>query len=89
MVLAIGGARGITAETLREFASARATCVIVGRAATPGPEDSATADLADAKALRDFFLRQAKEAGQQPKPAAIEARIAATAARPGNPRKPR
>ncbi len=76
VVLAVGGARGITAETLREFASARATCVIVGRAATPGPEDAATADLLDAPALRGSFLRQAKEAGEQPKPAAIEARIA-------------
>ena len=77
VVLAIGGARGITAETLREFAQARATCVIVGRAAVPGPEDAATAGLPDASALRAGFLRQAREAGEQPKPAAIEARIGA------------
>jgi NAD(P)-dependent dehydrogenase (short-subunit alcohol dehydrogenase family) len=77
VVLAIGGARGITAETLREFAAARATCVIVGRTAPPGPGEAATTGIPDAAALRAHFLRQAKDAGERPMPAAIEARIVA------------
>ena len=77
VTLAIGGARGITAETLREFAARRTTCVIVGRSALPGPEDAATTGLHDAPALRSHFLARAKESGERPTPAAIEARIAA------------
>jgi acyl transferase domain-containing protein/NAD(P)H-dependent flavin oxidoreductase YrpB (nitropropane dioxygenase family)/NADP-dependent 3-hydroxy acid dehydrogenase YdfG len=75
VVVAIGGARGITAETLREFAAARCTCVIVGRSALPGPQDAATAGLQDAPALRAHFVARAKESGERPKPAEIEARI--------------
>lgn len=75
-VLAIGGARGITAETLREFAAARATCIIVGRSPLPGPEEPATAGLPDAAALRAHLIARAREEGDRPKPAAIEARIA-------------
>ncbi|MBS0561743.1 MAG: SDR family NAD(P)-dependent oxidoreductase [Proteobacteria bacterium] len=78
VVLAIGGARGITAETLRPFAEAGATCVIVGRsAAAPPAEDPALAALADTPALRGHFLAEAKAAGERPRPAAIEAKIAA------------
>lgn len=77
VVLAVGGARGITAETLREFAAARATCVLVGRSQLPGPEDAATAGLKDASALRSHFIAHARETGERPKPADIEACIAA------------
>jgi acyl transferase domain-containing protein len=77
VVLAVGGARGITAETCLPFAAAGATCVVVGRSALPGPESEATAAFADAAALRAFFLKEAATANTRPTPAKIEARIAA------------
>ena len=78
VVLAVGGARGITAETCRPFAATRATCVVVGRSALPEPESPATTQLADAAALRSSFLEEAATAGNRPTPAKIEARIAVT-----------
>jgi acyl transferase domain-containing protein/NAD(P)-dependent dehydrogenase (short-subunit alcohol dehydrogenase family) len=77
VVLAVGGARGITAETCRPFAAAGAVCVVVGRSALPEPESRASAPLADAAALRAFFLKEAANASNRPTPAKIEARIAA------------
>lgn len=76
VVLAVGGARGITAETARPFAAAGATLVVVGRAAPPGPEEPATAALADAGALRAHFLAEAAATGARPTPAGIQTRIA-------------
>ena len=75
VVLAVGGARGITAETLRPFAAAGATCVLVSRSALPGPEDATTAPHADATALRRHFLTDAAAAGTRPTPAKIEAKV--------------
>ncbi|MBE7220408.1 MAG: SDR family oxidoreductase, partial [Caulobacteraceae bacterium] len=75
VVVAVGGARGITAETLRPFAQAGATCVLVSRAALPGPEDAATIPHVDAAALRRHFLNEAAAAGTRPTPAKIEARV--------------
>lgn len=77
VVLAIGGARGITAETARPFAAAGATLILAGRSALPGPEDEALRPLADAPALRAHFLRAAAASGQRPTPAQIEGRVAA------------
>jgi acyl transferase domain-containing protein/NAD(P)-dependent dehydrogenase (short-subunit alcohol dehydrogenase family) len=76
VVLAVGGARGITAETCRPFAASGAVCVVVGRSALPAPEIRATASLADAAALRAFFLAEATTAPGRPTPAKVEARIA-------------
>ena len=78
VVLAVGGARGITAETLRPFAACGATCILVGRSALPGPESPATEPLPDAPALRAHFLAEAAKAGERPTPATIQARIAIT-----------
>ena len=75
VVLAVGGGRGITAETLRPFAASGATCVLVSRSALPGPEDAATTPYADAGALRRHFLKDAAAAGTRPTPAKIEARV--------------
>ncbi len=77
VVLAVGGARGITAETLRPFAQAGATCVLVSRGALPGPEDAATVPHADAASLRRYFLKEAAAAGTRPTPAKIEAKVQA------------
>ena len=76
VVLAIGGARGITAETCRPFAQAGATCVVVGRSSLPEPEVVATAELKDAALLRRHFLAEAAASGVRSTPAKIEARIA-------------
>ena len=75
VVLAVGGARGITAETLRPFAQAGATCVLVSRAALPGPEDAASMPHADAASLRRHFLKDAATGGTRPTPAKIEAKV--------------
>jgi NAD(P)-dependent dehydrogenase (short-subunit alcohol dehydrogenase family) len=77
VVLAVGGARGITAETCRPFASAGAACVVVGRSAAPEPESKAMAGVGDAAALRKLFLAEAAATATLPTPAKIEARIAA------------
>ena len=75
VVLAIGGARGITAETCRPFAQAGATCVVVGRSPLPQPEALATSELKDAGLLRRHFLAEAAASGVRSTPAKIEARI--------------
>lgn len=75
VVLAIGGARGITAETLREFAAARATCIVVQRSKLAAPECGETVSLPDARSLRAHFLLRARQAGERTTPAQIEAQI--------------
>jgi malonyl CoA-acyl carrier protein transacylase len=77
VVLAVGGARGITAETLRPFAAAGATCVILGRSALPDAESQTTMSLADGDALRAHFLVEARASGTRVTPAQIQAKIAA------------
>ena len=79
VVLAVGGARGITAETTRSFAAAGAVCVLIGRTPPPGPEMPETASLPDAASLRTQFLKNSgrSEERMQATPAKIEARIAA------------
>jgi acyl transferase domain-containing protein/NAD(P)H-dependent flavin oxidoreductase YrpB (nitropropane dioxygenase family)/NADP-dependent 3-hydroxy acid dehydrogenase YdfG len=74
VVLAIGGARGITAEVLRELASRRATLVLIGR----GPlreEDPATRSLSGAEALRTHFVELARREGVAVRPVDIQARV--------------
>lgn len=79
VVLAVGGARGITAETTRSFAAAGAVCVLVGRTPLPGPEAPATASCPDAASLRTHFLDDVGQAGERMRatPARIEAQVAA------------
>ena len=77
VVLAVGGARGITAETLRPFAKSGAVCVVVGRSALPEPEAIATVPFATTGTLRTHFLAEAAATGVRPTPAKIEARISA------------
>ncbi len=77
VVLATGGARGITAETLRELAAARVTLILLGRSPLPAPEDPDWHALADAAALRQHFIRQATSNGQTLRPVEIERRVQA------------
>jgi NAD(P)-dependent dehydrogenase (short-subunit alcohol dehydrogenase family) len=77
VVLATGGARGITAETIAEFAVPGMTLVLVGRAPEPAEEDPVTRDLADVPALRSALLQQAKATGKSFSPVQIEKQITA------------
>ena len=72
VVLATGGARGITAETLRELAPFHLTLVLLGRTPLPESEDAATRHLPDAAALRRHFLARASAEGRTVKPAEVE-----------------
>ncbi|MCH2169968.1 SDR family NAD(P)-dependent oxidoreductase [Myxococcota bacterium] len=60
VVLATGGARGITAEVLRELARPGVTLVLQGRTPLPGPEAPEIAALPDASGLRDHFIAQVR-----------------------------
>lgn len=74
VVLASGGARGITAECLRPLASSGATLVLLGRSPRPEPEPAVLRDL-DTTALRAHFLAEARAGGEKPRPAEIEAQV--------------
>ena len=76
VVLATGGARGITAETLRPLARQGVTLVLAGRTALPGSEDPRFAGI-EAGALRAELIKAARAAGEQPKPAEIERKLQA------------
>ncbi|MBK8898366.1 MAG: SDR family NAD(P)-dependent oxidoreductase [Candidatus Competibacteraceae bacterium] len=73
VILATGGARGITAEVLYELAPYRPTMVLVGRSPLPEAESDALRGL-DTAALRQHFIRSAQG---QTRPAAIERQIQA------------
>jgi NAD(P)-dependent dehydrogenase (short-subunit alcohol dehydrogenase family) len=77
VVLATGGARGITAEIIAEFAVPEMTLVLIGRAPEPGEEGPSTRDLADVPSLRSALLQQAKATGQNFSPVQIEKQISA------------
>ncbi|HJU08834.1 MAG TPA: SDR family NAD(P)-dependent oxidoreductase [Rhodanobacteraceae bacterium] len=59
VVLATGGARGITAETLRELAHPGNTLILTGRSALEN-EPAEFAALTDATALRDHFVAEVR-----------------------------
>lgn len=79
VVLATGGARGITAECLRTLAPFGPRLVLVGRSALPATESPATQGL-DAAALRSHYLdaarAEAARTGDKLRPAEIGARVA-------------
>ncbi|ROH87810.1 SDR family NAD(P)-dependent oxidoreductase [Stagnimonas aquatica] len=72
LVLATGGARGITAELLEAMARPGMRLVLVGRSPLPGPEAPELAAHADAAALKSHLLRSALARGEQPRPADID-----------------
>lgn len=75
VVLATGGARGITAEVLRGLAGYGLRLVLVGRSPAPAPESGETAVLPDTAALRRYFIEQARIQDQSPRPAVLEQRV--------------
>lgn len=74
VILATGGARGITAECLRTLAPFGPTFVLIGRTALPPHEGPETAGL-DRAELRAHFLAEAKARGEKVRPVEIEERI--------------
>ena len=74
VVVATGGARGITAECLRTVAPYRPTLILLGRSPLPEPEPEASRDL-DVAGLRLHYLEAARAAGKAVRPKAIEAQI--------------
>jgi len=77
VILATGGARGITAEVLHPLARPGVTLVLAGRSLLPEPETSALAELKTDGALRAYLIAQARTAGQAPRPRDIEQQVQA------------
>ncbi|MBI3156615.1 MAG: SDR family NAD(P)-dependent oxidoreductase [Burkholderiales bacterium] len=75
VVLATGGARGITAEVLRELAAPGRTLVLTGRSALVENESTETAALPDAAALRQHFVAQVRAGTLQATPGEIQRRV--------------
>lgn len=74
VILASGGARGITAECLRTIAPSGATLVLLGRSPRPAPEPDDMREL-DIAGLRTHFLGLARDASEKVKPAEIERQV--------------
>ncbi len=77
VVLGTGGARGITAEVLRELARPGNTLVLTGRSALQAVEPEATAALADASALRGHWVAQVRAGAVKLTPGEIQKKVQA------------
>jgi len=76
VVLATGGARGITAECLRTLAPFGPTLVLLGRSGAPECEEAPETRTLDAVGLRKHYVAVAREASEKLRPADIEVRVA-------------
>ena len=74
VVLATGGARGITAECLRTLAPFKPTLVLVGRSPLPAPEPATTRGL-DVPGLKKHLFDTARARGERIRPAEVEAQV--------------
>ena len=72
VVLATGGARGITAEVLMGLAEKGLNMILVGRTPEPPVEDPQVAVLKTAEELRRYLLETARTEKRTPKPVEIE-----------------
>jgi len=77
VVLATGGARGITAEALREVARPGATLVLTGRSELQESEAADTTALADADELRGHFVAQVRAGALKLTPGEIQRKVQA------------
>ena len=75
VVLATGGARGITAEVLRELAVPGNTLVLTGRSALQATEAAETAALAGADALRQHFVAMVRAGRLKLTPGEIQRKV--------------
>ncbi len=74
VVLATGGARGITAQALRALARPGMTVVLAGRR-EPTRTAASDLDALPAAKLRERFIEEARARDARPKPVEIEARV--------------
>ena len=73
VILVTGGARGITAEIVRELADRhRPTLILCGSTPEPAAEDATTASCVDGRAIKAVLIKAATARGETPSPAAIE-----------------
>jgi hypothetical protein len=79
VVLATGGARGITAETLRELAQSGNVLILTGRSPLVA-EPEALAACADADKVRQHFIAQVRSGAAKLTPADIQRKTAAVMA---------
>ncbi|GMQ83280.1 MAG: hypothetical protein BMS9Abin06_0013 [Gammaproteobacteria bacterium] len=75
VVLATGGARGITAEVLMGLAEKGVHLVLIGRTPEPPADDPQIAALKTAEALRHHLLDRARAEQRSPKPIEIEREV--------------
>ncbi|WP_029888457.1 type I polyketide synthase [Polycyclovorans algicola] len=75
VVLATGGARGITAELLEEMARPGMCMVLLGRSPEPGTEPAALTALQTVSQLRGHLLAETKAAGKVAQPVEIDRQI--------------
>ena len=76
VVLATGGARGITAESLKEILLPGMNLVILGRTPEPKEEPAAFQGITDTAELRKIFVEVARQRGGRATPATIEKEMA-------------
>lgn len=75
VVMATGGARGITSEILLELSSFGCTLILLGRSPLPETEDPETEGVSSVAALRKIFLTRFRSQGLMPTPVQIEQQI--------------
>lgn len=76
VMLATGGARGITAEILEELAGPGMRLVLVGRTSEPGAEDIGLATQVSESDVRRHLLAAARLRGEKPRPVEIDRALA-------------
>ncbi|MGQ0502938.1 MAG: SDR family NAD(P)-dependent oxidoreductase [Panacagrimonas sp.] len=76
VLLATGGARGVTAEVVEELVRPGMQVVLLGRTAEPGAEAAATAAHVDAASLRKAVLASRLARGEKPRPVEIDREVA-------------
>ncbi|MFQ5719712.1 MAG: SDR family NAD(P)-dependent oxidoreductase [Acidobacteriota bacterium] len=76
VILATGGARGITSEVIRELSRRTpARLILVGQSPRPGDEPPAWENAGDRSALRDIVLAQMQAGDPAVTPARVEKRL--------------
>ena len=75
VVLATGGARGITAGILQAMALPGMRLVLLGRTPAPAPESAETTPHQDASALKKALLAARTARGEKPKPIEIDREV--------------
>jgi NAD(P)-dependent dehydrogenase (short-subunit alcohol dehydrogenase family) len=76
VILATGGARGITAELVNELAVKGMTVILVGRSSEPAAEADETDGITDTERLRQFLIRRAAGRGRTMTPSLLEQELA-------------